>query len=275
MWGDALSIFYYSVQIYATNSRPYLISQTMLEKVNAVLHNIVKPLNIINIIVGFFIGIAYVYLPFTSILGLILGIVMATSGTASMAISYYFTSKNTSNKKTPAKNEKKQEPLKNTPKSNLFLCLTIPTILLCAVSSFFSMYTIILLLAAALAVPFAAPVTLTLAIVLASVMAVGTLINLWKQTHNIWESLKVPEKAVGKTKHKRTHAKLHAMQQTSKLENKKQLVSEPSFKLEKTTKRQRASIFFGSLFGFTRSKHHKEQTSFAPPKVTVKMKTAV
>src|SRR5579863_4878023 len=101
----------------------------MLAKINRVLRKINIPINTLSILVAIVIGIAHVYLPFTSLLGLILGILMAVSGSISMAISYYFTSKNTQDEEGP--------PLRNTPASNAFLGLAVPMLLLNTANSFF------------------------------------------------------------------------------------------------------------------------------------------
>lgn len=163
----------------------------MLAKINRVMRKIGTPINILNIIVGILIGIAHVYLPFTSLFGLVLGILMALSGSVSMAISYYFTSKNSQRHNAPT-NQEERPPLKNTRASNVFLGVAVPMLLLNTAGSFFGMYTGTLLLIAALALPIAPPVSIAIAVGLSIVLAAGTFINSWLQTHYIWETLKQP-----------------------------------------------------------------------------------
>jgi uncharacterized membrane protein (DUF485 family) len=167
-----------------------------LRRINAGLHKISTPLNIINILVGLLIGIAHVYIPLTSVWGLVLGILMASSSSVSMSLNYYFTSQNTAENGANQPNNRAREatPLRreHTTKSNLFLGVVIPMILLNAAASFFGMYTGTILLAASLATPLGPPAVLAIAVTLATVLAVGTLINSWLQAHNIWERFKKP-----------------------------------------------------------------------------------
>lgn len=161
----------------------------MLDKLNAFLKKLVFPINIVNIIVGILLGIAHVYIPFTSLFGLIFGVVTAISGSVMMGVSYYFTAKNTS---IPLKKEK--PPTKHTFASNLFLLSMLPVILLTAISSFFGMYTYIPLVITAMALTISPPVGIGIAITLGLIFGIGTLINCWLQIHNIWEGLKEPVK---------------------------------------------------------------------------------
>ena len=166
-----------------------------LRKFNAFLHKVSTPLNIINIVVGLLVGIAHVYIPLTSIFGLLLCILMATSSSVSIGLNYYFTSQNTAENATTLQNNNRDGAIlkrEHTRKSNLFLGFVIPMILLNSAASFFGMYTGTLLLAASLAMPVAPAVVLGLAITLSTVLAVGTLINSWLQAHNVWERLKKP-----------------------------------------------------------------------------------
>ena len=163
----------------------------MLKKFNAILNKLSMPLNVINIIVGLLIGIAHVYIPLTSILGLVLGIIMALSGSAVMGISYYFTAKNT-NENADKSGAKKAEPeeREHTLKSKIFLGIAIPMILLNAAGSFFGMYTGTILLAGALGTPIAPAVIIGISIVLATILAVGMLINSWLQVNHIADGFK-------------------------------------------------------------------------------------
>ncbi len=162
----------------------------MIAKINRFIRKLSIPINIFNILIGLLIGIAHVYLPFTSILGLVLGILMALSGSVSMGISYWFTSKNTAAPQVA--NEEERPPLENTPESKAFLAMAVPMLLLNTASSFFGMYTGTLLLAAALSFAISPPATIAIALVLSSFLALGTLLNSWLQTHYIWETLKKP-----------------------------------------------------------------------------------
>lgn len=160
----------------------------MLDRFNKIIRKICIPLNIINVLVGLILGIAYVYIPLATIGGLILGTLMAISGSTSIAISYYFTNRHSK----PVDNKK---PIRrHTSKSTAFLCAAIPMIFLNSGASFFGMYTGILLLTSALAFPIAPAIITITAIVLGSILAAGTLINSWLQTHSIWESLKLTVK---------------------------------------------------------------------------------
>lgn len=157
----------------------------MLSRFNEFIRKIALPLNTFNTVVGFLFGIAYVYIPFASVFGLILGIITAISSSAMIWINNYFTVKHTDT------STKKKEPIrKNTIKSNIFLAALTPMMLLCAAGTFFSMYTGTLLLAAALAIPFPPAVILILAVILASAFAIGTLANSWLMTHDIWQGLR-------------------------------------------------------------------------------------
>jgi|GEM_PF-6809389 len=222
----------------------------MLRKVNAGLRKIGIPLNIINVIVGLMLGVAYVYVPFASIGGLILGILMAVSGSSTMAISYYFTSKNSQQ----ADQTNQQSPLKHTAWSTGFLLLALPMILLNAAASFFGMYTSIFLLASAIGspmyvsifllvgaigIPLGPPGILAAAIVLASILTVGTIINSWLQAYNIWESLKEPE--VHKTP-------IPPPASIKKTISKISLQPIPVYKPLEKTFSQKISGFFGGLF---------------------------
>jgi|GEM_PF-6771651 len=170
----------------------------MLSEFNQIVRKIGTPLNIINLVVGLLSGIAHVYLPIPSLTGLILGILMAVSGSATMAISYYYTSKNSQIHNTGAQ-QKKELILKDTPASKRFLVFALPMLLLNTASSFFGMYTGTSLLFTALALPMITPaVALTITVALSTILAAGTLINSWLQTHYIWESLKEPVKTKSK-----------------------------------------------------------------------------
>lgn len=163
-----------------------------MESINHFLRIIGIPLNIFNIIVGLFIGIAYVYIPLTSMLGLCLGIIMALSGAVTLGISYFFTTKNVTVKQ-PVQAQQIAEaaiPAKNNALSNAFLCLALPCLLINSASSFFGMYTGTILLASALTLPVSPVGIVVAAIVLASVFTAGTLINSWLQTYNIWDGLR-------------------------------------------------------------------------------------
>lgn len=166
----------------------------MLREINAVLHKVSTPLNIINIFVGLLIGIAHVYIPLTSVFGLILGILMATSSSVSIGLNYYFTSQNTGESVANRQSNRgdASQRREHTTKSNLFLGFVIPMILLNSSASFFGMYTGTLLLAASLAMPIAPAAVLAIAITLSTILSVGTLINSWLQAHNIWERFKKP-----------------------------------------------------------------------------------
>jgi hypothetical protein len=161
----------------------------LLTKINTVLHTIGKYLNVINTITGLFIGLAYVYLPFPSIPGLVFGIIMVLSSTATMGISYYFTSKNTLNPKEQNHPEKKSF-LSASTKARLFLSLAVPFIFINTVANFIGSYMGILLLAGALALPIAPPAVIAIAVIVAALFTIGTLLNSWLQTHNIWQGLK-------------------------------------------------------------------------------------
>lgn len=144
-------------------------------------------MNVINIIVGLLLGVAHIYIPFTSIFGLVFGVVTAISGSIMIGISYYFTAKNT-----PVIPKEEKPPTKHSLSSNIFLALSLPVIALNSIASFFGMYTGVLLVATAVLLPISPPAVLAIAIILGIVMAVGTFINSWLQIHNIWEGLKDP-----------------------------------------------------------------------------------
>lgn len=162
----------------------------MLAKFNRVVRKLSIPINIFNIIIGLLVGIAHVYLPFTSLFGLVLGVLMAISGSISMGISYWFTSKNSETHNTIS--QEARPALRSTRESKTFLAVALPMLLLNTASSFFGMYTGTLLLAAALSFAISPPVTVAIAVVLSSFLSVGTLINSWLQTHYVWETLKKP-----------------------------------------------------------------------------------
>ena len=244
----------------------------LLKKINNILHKIAIRLSVINVIVGLLLGIAYVYLPFTSIFGLVLGIIMAISSSASMGMNYFFTSKNTrQNPQTNATDTaiKKKTVMKHTKASVAILCVGLPIAILSAASSFFGMYSGVLLLVAALALPIAPPVSIAIAVVLGCILAVNTLINLWLMTHNISEGLKQPveiKETPGNDK--------PAERKTTKLNNR----PIPTYSsLRKQTPYQRLSHFFGSFFRHRPNAieylpEKRERSSSAPPTITTSSK---
>lgn len=170
----------------------------IVRKINKFLNKIGLVVNGLNILIGLVISVAYVYLPFTSLIGLALGIIMAASGAVTLGISYYFTAKNiatNTDKNADTKNTEKEiifdQPVKkNTALSTSFLCVAVPCLLINAVGSFFGMYTGTVLLASALGLSLGPVGLLVTAIALASIFTVGTLINSWLQTYNVWEGLR-------------------------------------------------------------------------------------
>lgn len=172
----------------------------LLDKINAWLKLIVVPLNYINTFVGFIIGVLHVYIPLPSIPGLIFGILTAASGSVSQAISYGFTHNNAKSTEKIASDEVPESVhpemrLKHTFKSNLFLACAIPCIGFLGSGAFFGMYTGTIMLSAALSVPFPPAIILTTALTLGAVLAAGTLINAWLQTHNLWVTIRKNETA--------------------------------------------------------------------------------
>lgn len=217
---------------------------TLLAKLNVYLRKIVFPLNIFNIIVGLVMGIAYVYIPFTSIIGLLLGIATAISGSATMGISYYFTAKNTQPSDEKKKNaETETTQYKDNIGSTLFLIAFLPMIFLNSAASFFGMYTGILLLAGALGAPIAPAAIIVISILLASVLAGGTLINSWLQTHHIWKSFKTPVVITTKSNPITPSPAL--------VKNPQKVTPEPLAKIHRQAITQRVSQYIGSFFSFT------------------------
>ncbi len=140
-----------------------------------------KPLNVISMIVGLVIGIAHVYLPIPSIGGLIMGIIMALSGTVSMGVNYYFTEKNSS---------RPIPPKQDTRRSTIFLFTAAPLLLFSVGSCFFGAYTGNLLLLKALNFAIPAEAAIAVSVILATLFTVSTLINSFLQLNMLWQGLK-------------------------------------------------------------------------------------
>lgn len=165
-----------------------------MKYLNNILRKIGIPFNAVNTVVGLVMSIAYVYIPLPSAGGLAFGVVMAVSSSACVAISYYFTTKNSkSNTVKEIDLESNMEiGYKNTKGSNVFIAALVPLIMLSSVSSYFGMYTGTILLAKALSISMESTTAFIVAIGYSVFFAVGELNNTWLQTYNIWESLRTP-----------------------------------------------------------------------------------
>lgn len=162
-----------------------------LNTLNRFARKINMPINYANIVVGLLIGVLHVVIPIPTLGGLILGCVMAVAGSISIAISNYFTAQKSAPEKTTGKAPTQR---KDTQKSNTFLAIALPCMLLNVGACFFGMYTGTMLLIDAMHWSLAPSVVSATSIGLGALLATGTLINSWLQTHAIWESLKEPVK---------------------------------------------------------------------------------